>query len=98
MARVSRRGQPGRGGQRGQAVTILLVFSALSLLHAARRPVGMRGEATMTEFLPLLSRVDQICADFAAALQASQLQLYPAIALAVIVAFMLSSQRDPDRP
>lgn len=51
----------------------------------------------MTELVPLLGRVDQICADFAAAIQACQLQLYPAVALAVIVAFMLSSRRDADR-
>jgi hypothetical protein len=55
------------------------------------------GGPVMTELLSLLGRVDQICADFATALAASQLQLYPAVALAVIVAFMLSSRWDPDR-
>jgi hypothetical protein len=51
----------------------------------------------MAEFSSLLSRIDQVCADFAAAVQASQLQLYPAIAVAVVIAFLLSSQKGADR-
>jgi hypothetical protein len=51
----------------------------------------------MSEIAALFDRIDQVCADFAAAIQASQLELYPAVAVAVIVAFMLSSRRGPDR-
>ena len=51
----------------------------------------------MNELVALLDRIDQICAGFAAAVQASQLELYPAVAVAVIIAFMLSSRRDLDR-
>ena len=50
----------------------------------------------MNELVALLGRVDRLCADFAAAMQASQLELYPAVAVAVVIAFMLSSRRDLD--
>jgi hypothetical protein len=50
----------------------------------------------MSELLALVDRIDALCADFAAAMQASQLELYPAVALAVMIAFMLSSRRDAD--
>jgi len=51
----------------------------------------------MGGLVALLDSIDQICAQFAAALQSSQLELYPAIAVAVVIAFMLSSRRGPDR-
>jgi hypothetical protein len=51
----------------------------------------------MGGLVTLLDGIDRISADFAAAMQAAQLELYPAVAVAVIVAFMLSSRRDPDR-
>ena len=59
----------------------------------------MAGEAVagMSELAALFDRIDQTCSGFAAALQASQLELYPAVAVAVIIAFMLSSRKGPDR-
>ena len=51
----------------------------------------------MTDLSSLLSCIDQMCADFAAAMQASQLQLYPAVAVAVVIAFLLSSRKGADR-
>ena len=51
----------------------------------------------MSELAALFDRIDQICGDFATALQASQLELYPAVAFAVVIAFMLSSRKGPDR-
>jgi hypothetical protein len=51
----------------------------------------------MSELAALFDRIDQICGEFAAALQASQLELYPAVAVAVVIAFMLSSRKGPDR-
>jgi len=50
----------------------------------------------MNELVALLDRIDRLCADFATAMQASQLELYPAVAVAVVIAFMLSSRRDLD--
>jgi hypothetical protein len=52
----------------------------------------------MPDLLSLVTGFDELCAELAAALQHAAPQIYPTIALAVVIAFLaVSSRKGPDQ-